>query len=70
MLTRSEFSFSLDSSVDSPPSKRVCPESFLSSGVKKLHIIAIVEGIPETYSNVKKIMSELQLDKFDFFPCN
>ena len=32
------------STLDSPPTKKM----FLNSGVKKLLIVAIVEGIPET----------------------
>ena len=41
---------------------------FLDSSVKKLFILAIVQGIPESHDNVDSIMSALNLEdaKFDF----
>ena len=37
---------------------------FKDSGVRKLIILSIVEDLPETYSNVKKLMEGLNLDEF------
>ena len=48
--------------------KRKRRRKYLDSSVKKLFILAIVSGIPETYENVKAILSALKLEdlKFDF----
>ena len=37
-----------------------------NSSVKKLFILAICIGIPETYENVRKIMEKIGLNKLDF----
>lgn len=41
---------------------------YQDSSVKKLLILAIVKGVPETYENVEKVMVGLKLEhvKFDF----
>ena len=48
--------------------KRRRSNKFLDSSVKKLFILAIVKGIPETRENVKTILKALKLEnvKFDF----
>ena len=58
----------LDQDQKSPEKKKPAGSSdrFKDSGVKKLLIIAIVQGIPETYRNVKVIMGFLDLQNFDF----
>ena len=55
--------------VKSPPKKRTAKhikKRHKDSGVKKLFIIAIVEGILETYDNVKSILKLLGLENIDF----
>ena len=44
-------------------------KKYLDSSVKKLFILAIVKGIPETRQNVKAILDALKLEnvKFNFF---
>ena len=42
---------------------------YLDSSVKKLFIIGLVQGIPETYGNVEKILNELKLEKVPFSFC-
>lgn len=49
-------------------SKRKCAK-YLDSSVKKLFILAIVKGAPETYHNVKTIMKALNLEKVPFSFC-
>ena len=55
--------------LKSPPKKRAAKhikKRYKDSGVKKLFIIAIVEGILETYENVKSILNLLGLESIDF----
>ena len=47
-------------------SKGSAPAKFKDSGVKKLLLLAIVEGIPETYDNVKVIFMALDIEHVDF----
>ena len=39
----------------------------LDSGVKHLVLLAVVEGIPETYANLKTIMEKLNLESNSFY---
>ena len=55
--------------LKSPPKKRTAKHQkkrYKDSGVKKLFIICIVEGILETYDNVKTILNLVKIDKIDF----
>ena len=42
---------------------------YLDSSVKKLFVLAITKGIPETYFNVKTILAVLKLDNITFDFC-
>ena len=42
---------------------------YLDSSVKKLFILAIVQGVPETYKNVEKILEALKLENVEFKFC-
>lgn len=60
-----------DESVSSPEKKKTASSSrsaakFKDSGVKKLLLIAVVEGVPETYSNVQMILNALNIEFIDF----
>ena len=55
------------SDVDSGRTPKHLKTRNLESGVKHLLLLAIVEGIPETYANVKTILDKLNLQsKFEF----
>ena len=44
-------------------------KKYLDSSVKKLFILALVQGIPETYENVRKILEVLKLENVEFEFC-
>lgn len=61
----------VDAEVSSPQKKRSAAAlRKKDSGVKKLLILAVVEGIPETYENVKNLLSALQIACLDFSLAN
>ena len=51
------------------PKKRKRRRKYLDSSVKKLFILAIVKGVPETRDNVNAILTALNLKKLRFDFC-
>ena len=41
-------------------------EKYKDSGVKQIHVLALIPKIPENYANIKTIMAELNLEKFNY----